>query len=417
MARKAAAGAGTIRKKTINKGGKQYIYWEARITTGTDPGTGRQIQKSFTGKTQKEVRDKLQAAAPAINNGVYIEPAKITLGQWLDKWLEGLYQQKFSTIKHYRTQVETHIKPCMGALKLSQLSKTDFDRFYKHLLSEGKEVKKKDEKSGKLIITHEPLSMKSVKNIHVILKGAIGAALDADMIQNDPMRKVTIQTPQRPEITTLTDEQVKDYIIASASDLDCGLMLKLIIFTGLREAEAMGLTWDCIDLKNGTITIKQQLQDRGKENGGMCIVPTKNSKTRILSPAPYVMDILKQQAKKQFEERATALDMWEGWKDEKERKTYFVFTNAFGGCFRPKTVYQHHKKICAAIGADCTVHDLRHTFAKLSLQNGDDPKTVQGNLGHATAAFTLDVYGHISEKMKDNSASRMQNYIDSLKAE
>ena len=149
----------------------------------------------------------------------------------------------------------------------------------------------------------------------------------------------------------------------------------------------------------------------------MCIVPTKNNKTRILSPAPYVMDILKQQAKKQFEERAAALDMWEGWKDEKERKTYFVFTNAFGGCFRPKTVYQHHKKICAAIGADCSVHDLRHTFAKLSLQNGDDPKTVQGNLGHATAAFTLDVYGHISKKMKDNSASRMQNYIDNLKAE
>lgn len=57
------------------------------------------------------------------------------------------------------------------------------------------------------------------------------------------------------------------------------------------------------------------------------------------------------------------------------------------------------------------VHDLRHTFAVLSLQNGDDVKTVQGNLGHATAAFTLDVYGHVSEKMKRDSADRMERYI------
>jgi integrase len=61
------------------------------------------------------------------------------------------------------------------------------------------------------------------------------------------------------------------------------------------------------------------------------------------------------------------------------------------------------------------VHDLRHTFAALSLQNGDDVKTVQENLGHATAAFTLDVYGHVSERMKEDSAARMQGYFENLK--
>lgn len=60
------------------------------------------------------------------------------------------------------------------------------------------------------------------------------------------------------------------------------------------------------------------------------------------------------------------------------------------------------------------LHELRHTFAVLSLQNGDDVKTVQGNLGHATASFTLDVYGHVSERMKDDSAARMEAYIKGL---
>ena len=60
------------------------------------------------------------------------------------------------------------------------------------------------------------------------------------------------------------------------------------------------------------------------------------------------------------------------------------------------------------------MHDLSHTFAVLSLQNGDDIKTVQGNLGHATAAFTLDVYGHVSERMKDDSAARMEKYISEM---
>ena len=60
------------------------------------------------------------------------------------------------------------------------------------------------------------------------------------------------------------------------------------------------------------------------------------------------------------------------------------------------------------------MHSLRHSFAVISLQNGDDPKTVQSNLGHYSAAFTLDVYGHVSERMKRESAERMQEYIESM---
>ena len=82
-----------------------------------------------------------------------------------------------------------------------------------------------------------------------------------------------------------------------------------------------------------------------------------------------------------------------------------------------RTIYKHFKRIVAAIGApNLRFHDLRHSYAVASIRGGDDIKTVQTNLGHATAAFTLDVYGHTTEQMKRESAARMDAYIQSLSA-
>ena len=81
---RAAQGAGTIRKKTVTRKGTAYTYWEARITTGYDSGTGKQIQRSFSGKTQKEVREKMQAIAIELNNGTYKCPSSCS---WSSPWL------------------------------------------------------------------------------------------------------------------------------------------------------------------------------------------------------------------------------------------------------------------------------------------------------------------------------------------
>ena len=127
------------------------------------------------------------------------------------------------------------------------------------------------------------------------------------------------------------------------------------------------------------------------------------------------MDLLDRQYREQAKQRLIIGDVWQGWRDPEERKTALVFTTPEGNDITPTVLRYHFKTLLAAIGApDCRVHDLRHTFAVLSLQNGDDIKTVQGNLGHATAAFTLDVYGHVSERMKDDSSARMQAYIEAI---
>ena len=112
-----------------------------------------------------------------------------------------------------------------------------------------------------------------------------------------------------------------------------------------------------------------------------------------------MMDVLRQQRRKQNEDRLLAGGAWEnGWN--------LVFTNELGGHLCAPTVYNHFKRIVKEIGLpEVRFHDMRHTFAVLSLQNGDDIKTVQANVGHATAAFTLDVYGHVSQKMQKDSAT------------
>ncbi|MCD8127023.1 MAG: site-specific integrase [Clostridiales bacterium] len=174
----------------------------------------------------------------------------------------------------------------------------------------------------------------------------------------------------------------------------------------------MGLTWDCIDFQSGTVKICKQLQKRPLRDGGFTFAPLKNDKTRIIKPAPSVLSLLELRRKEQAAQRLKAGDLWVGWYTEQERQTALVFTTEIGGNLSPQTIYNHYKKLAAKIGApESRVHDLRHTYAVLSLQNGDDVKTVQGNLGHATAAFTLDVYGHVSERMREESAQRMEQYI------
>lgn len=411
MATKRANGEGTIRK--VKRG--KYEYWEARVTIGTAPGTTKQIQKSYTGKTQKEVREKMQAAANAVNEGDYFEPSKMTVGNWLDIWLKDYSgDKKYLTVKHYQAQVRTHIKPALGGIKLKSLTPPMIQSFYNELGRTGHTIEKKDKKTGKVIVTHEPLATKSIRNIHGIFTKALNTAVDVGLIKTNPAERVTLPRTEHKEICPLDDAQVAAFYKAAAKDDYC-FLLRIIPFTGLREAEALGLTWDCVDFKAGTLKINKQLIKKPAKDGGFSLAETKNSKIRIIKAAPSVMQILQQQEAQQELQKKVAGDLWEGYKSEKDRRSAPVFTTPTGGYISPKRVYLHCKKVLESIGAgDRCVHDLRHTYAVLSLQNGDDIKTVQGNLGHATAAFTLDKYGHVSERMKDDSAARMEHYMQSM---
>ena len=211
-----------------------------------------------------------------------------------------------------------------------------------------------------------------------------------------------------------TEEQQKAFLVA-VQNHKYRYLFNVILFCGLRECEAIGLTWDCIDFKKGTMKVYRQLQRTPGNWSEWKFVPLKNSKTRTIKLSHYVIDILDKQRTKQKEELKQLEGQVVDFQKEKERETGFVFTNELGKHLNSVTVYNNFKRIAESIGVpDARVHDLRHTFAVNALQNGDSVKTVQDNLGHATAAFTLNVYGHVSERMKEESAARQQQFIQSL---
>ncbi len=388
MSKKAAAGTSTIRKKTIIRGGKEYTYWEARYTTGYDPGTGKQIQRSISGKTQKEVAKKLKEATAAIDAGTYTAPSKMTIGEWLDIWTaEYLGGVKPRTVDLYKGVVKSRLKPGIGALRLEVLTPHAVQSYYNGLSKEG-------------------LAPKTVKNIHGILHKALQQAVSNSYIRTNPADSCILPRAVRKELKPMDEDMITAFLkIVKGHQYE--ELFKVTLFTGMREGEVLGLMWDCVDLTKGTVTIDKQLQMIRGSKGQYQIVPTKNSKGRTISIAPFVVDTLRRVKHQQLENR---LRYGESWED-----SGFVFTNELGYHLSASTVYKSFKKVMQDIGSPETrFHDLRHSYAVASIRSGDDIKTVQENLGHATAAFTLDVYGHVTEKMKKDSAARMEQFIKAV---
>ena len=130
------------------------------------------------------------------------------------------------------------------------------------------------------------------------------------------------------------------------------------LFLVLREGEALGLTWDCVDLDNGVITVNKQLQlHQEKGLAAYELVPTKNSRSRTLVASPMVVAHLRHRKAEQAQQRLMAGCAWEG--------NDLVFTDALGHHLTKPTVYRHYKKAVAAIGRpDARYHDLRHPYVK-----------------------------------------------------
>ena len=383
--KRTANGSGCIR---LRKDGR----WEGIYSIPDADGCGKYIRKSVYGKTQEDVRKKLTQIISEIDEGTYSDASKYTVSEWLETWLDTYVKPavKDFTLDSYTNICRNHIIPSLGKLKLKELKTTQIQKFYNLLLDRG------------------TLSVKTIKNIHGVLHKALTQAYLVGEIKQNPADRCQLPKTYRPKIEPLENEDITRFLEAIKGH-KYEIVYFLTLFAGLRQGEVLGLTWDCVDFENNIILIDKQLKRSSHHKGAHYHLDrTKNGRERYIGVAPAVIDMLRRQMIWQQECAKKAGSAW-------NNEWNLVFTNELGNHLCHSTVYNNYKRIVKDLGIENKrFHDLRHTYAVASLESGDDIKTVQDNLGHATASFTLDVYGHVSRQMKQRSAANMQNFINKV---
>ena len=375
-----ASGNGTVRQRADGT-------WEARCYIN-----GK--RKSFYAEKQTDVLKKMREAMKMQDDGFIFEPTRVSLSQWLDIWLDEYVKPSNKPLSYstYKSRIDTHIKGELGQIKLTAINPTQIQAFYNKLHR------------------NKNLAPKTIKNVHGILHKALQQAIKLRYIGFNPCDSCTLPRIEKTEIKPLTEKEIELFLQTINNGEPLKDLFTVALFTGMREGEICGLSWKDVDFKSGTITVRQQLCKEKTKGGCFYIATTKNGKARTLTVAPFVMDILSKVRKEQFKNKMLVGTDW-------QNKFELVFTNEIGQHIVPQTANKRFKNIARKMGrADARFHDLRHTYAVTALQEGDSVKTVQENLGHATASFTLDVYGHVSDKMKKESALRMQAYFEKIQA-
>ena len=380
-----ANGSGCIRLRADGR-------WEGIYSIPDADGCGKYIRKSVYGKTQEDVRKKLTQIISEIDEGTYSDASKYTVSEWLETWLDTYVKPavKDFTLDSYSNICRNHIIPSLGKLKLKELKTTQIQKFYNLLLDRG------------------TLSVKTIKNIHGVLHKALTQAYLVGEIKQNPADRCQLPKTYRPKIEPLENEDITRFLEAIKGH-KYEIVYFLTLFAGLRQGEVLGLTWDCVDFENNIILIDKQLKRSSHHKGAHYHLDrTKNGRERYIGVAPAVIDMLRRQMIWQQECAKKAGSAW-------NNEWNLVFTNELGNHLCHSTVYNNYKRIVKDLGIENKrFHDLRHTYAVASLESGDDIKTVQDNLGHATSSFTLDVYGHVSKQMKQRSAANMQNFINKV---
>ena len=332
MATKKANGSGTIRKRADGR-------WEGKYTLGYDPKTGKLIRKSVYGKTQKEVRLALSKIVSEMDSGTYAEPSKMKVSQWLDEWLASYTMNiKPATRSAYEEHIRVHIKPSLGDIPLKQLSTRDIQQLYTNLLKE------------------RELSPKTVRNIHGVLHRTLEQAKLLGYIRVNPADAAVTPRMEKKQVETLDAEDIGKFL-AAIRGTKYEYPLFVAVFTGLRQGELLGLTWDCVDFEHGMLLINKQ-HNRVKGDTEFRFASLKNDKARVLTAADEVMEVLKLQKERQT---AWAAALGDGWSNP----DHLVFTTEFGRYINNKILYQNFKRIMRKLGKpNLRFHDLRHPYVK-----------------------------------------------------
>ena len=313
----------------------------------------------------------------------FIKPNVVYVADWFDEWIMNYtVQLQPTTIHCYRVHMDYHIKRVLGHIKLDELTFEDCQLFINSLVI-GYGIEK-------------PLSPKTIHNIHGTLHVALKTAMKLELIRSNPPDGVLLPKVEKYSYNPLNHRQLLAFL-KRVQDHPKKLVFMFALFTGMRQSEIIGLTWDCVNFDDFTLNVYRQIQYNKDNNEYYWSIP-KGGKSRMLALNRHAVDILRNL----YLERRSDTDD-------------YVFLTKNGTHYSPAGLYDSFKKVVISIGCPrVRFHDLRHTYAVLSLEAGMDPKTLQYNLGHYSAAFTLDVYCHCIDEMKRKGSEKLDSFFDNL---
>jgi integrase len=356
-------------------------------------------------------RDAIKALF--ITKGRYDKPSKDTFGKWNLFWLNEIVGPGINTktFDDYKYIIETHINPAkisksenqieivLGDIELKYLEPEDLLIFYNKKRKEKRLSKKIDKSTGQRIPGDEVLSSRTIQKIQFVCNASLKEAVKMRKIMENPndfLDKNTKAKYKPPEATYLNSEEVFNFLDSIENDFWFPAFVT-VLGTGLRLGELVGLRWANVDLVSGTIQIKETRKAVNDEDTGRTKIITdvpKSEKSKRIVPLP--VDVI--ETLKELKKGVRSING-------------YVFTWSDGRPVRPDYLSKHFKKLIRKFDReDMTFHRLRHSYATMLLEMGEELKTIQENLGHADIATTSSIYAHVLERMKVRAARKLDGF-------
>jgi len=361
--------------------------WSIVIDIGKDPVTGTRKQQWYTIKgTKREAESRMRELLDSKEKGTYVKPNKLTVGDWLDSWLEGYVKTNccMRTYDAYQSIVKNHLVPGLGTIPLTQLKPQQIQDFYSRIFQGDKN-----------------LSASSVLHIHRILFQALQYGRRQGVLMQNAADLVNPPRARKSVMKTLLPSEVARLFESTKDNLYYPIYFTAIN-TGLRQAELLGLRWRDIDLDLAALSVNQVLYKRR----GVCIFKepkSEHSRRRLDLTPSLALFLRKYRAQREAEFIITGDPLTD---DD------LVFGKADGTPVDPSTLtHQLGKALQKAGLPHVRFHDLRHSFASLMLLGGVHPKIVSEMLGHASVTLTLDTYSHVIGGLQKAAMGRLDDIL------
>jgi integrase len=364
-------------KKEQRKDGPRYIV---TVDLGPDPVTGERRQRRQTYRTKKEAERRRSAWLAEIDKGTTVDRSTMTMAELMSYWLQtyARHHVRPKSYEDYEGTIRVHIVPALGHVPLQKLKPEHLQTFYSDKLSAG---------CGK----------RTVELCHLRLSQALKMAVELDLVARNVAQSVKPPRARAREMQTWDTAQVQLFL-AAASQSCYGPIWAVVLATGMRRGEVLGLRWQDVDFERRVLHVRQAVVPVG---GAAQIGPTKNSRSRAIQGIPpYVLGALREHRVRQNERR---LALGAAWQDHG-----LVFPSNLGTPINPRNLGRDYDRWVAQAGVPrIRIHDQRHTHASLMLQMGTDIKVVSERLGHARTSITMDIYAHVTSRQHIEAGDRI----------